>query len=709
MIKEGIYTLKVQRAYRKLLSTVRRRVPGADLELIQRAFRFADNAHKEQKRLSGEPYIIHPVEVAQILADQGMDTPTLAAALMHDVVEDTEYGEDSITSNFGEEINSLVKAVTKISTVKKKGNTEDISRQKEKEAAENIRMMLLATARDVRVVIIKLADKLHNMRTLEFHRPDKRRRIAGEVLSIYAPIAGRMGMYRMKSELEDLAFSHVEPERYAGISEGIKDSRSELEKFVKNVSKVMRRRLEDIKIEARVEGRAKHHYSIHQKMVSQGKKLQEIYDILGIRIIVRELRDCYGTLGIVHTLWPPIQGRFKDYIATPKINGYQSLHTTVVGPDGKPLEIQIRTEAMNDMADYGVAAHWAYKNEEAAGSSARMRWIQRLSGMMEGASDTGEFIEDLRSELSPEEVYVFTPRGDVLDLPRGSTVLDFAFRVHTEIGLRCRGAVVNERIVPLRTELKSGDRVEILTEKTANPSPSWLRYIKSPRSKQKLRSPFRKLREDEQNATPPRETAPRPETGSPSSGVPAAEQAHEGELRIRRRKTQDPKRVPIEVAGARDIPVRYAGCCSPVPGDRIVGFITRGRGVTVHRADCSHLPSQDEDQARIIAVGWEGLTEKYPVAIEVRAGDRQGLYLDLVGGITRTYTNILKAEADIPRHEGALMKARFLIEVEHVDHLDEIIDSLESVPGVVSVQRVPDKNRRPPAPRRRGPVKRVNG
>ena len=693
----GLYDLKVLGAYRKLLSTVKQNVNEPDLDLIKRSFRFARRAHEEQKRLSGEPYIIHPVAVAQTLAEQSLDSATVAAALLHDVVEDTVYGEESIQSEFGEEINSLVKAVTKISTVKNKGarSRETLSRQKEIEAAENIRMMLLATAQDVRVILIKLADKLHNMRTLQYQKPEKIERIANEVLTIYAPIAGRLGMYRFKSELEDLAFTSLKPEEFKQIEESIYESRAEIEKFIKNVGKALRQRLKEINIDARVEGRAKHVFSIYQKMVSQGKPLSEIYDLRGIRIIVEEMRDCYGALGIVHTLWPPLDGRFKDYIANPKVNGYQSLHTTVVGPDGKPLEVQIRTRDMNELADHGIAAHWFYKNELPDESKiSKLRWLSRLQGITEGSQDTREFIEDLRQELSPEEVYVFTPRGDIIDLPKGSTVLDFAFRVHTEIGLRSRGAMVNDRIVPLRMELKSGDRVEILTDKHPNPSPNWMRYVKSTSTRQKLRAYLRKRQEENENRS---ESKPnQSEKVAPPVKAPSPEVAPENDklqdLRIRRRKTQDPKRVPIEVAGAKDIPVRYAGCCSPVPGDRIVGFITRGRGVTVHRADCPLLPSEEDERNRIISVGWEGLTEKYPVNIEIRAQDRQGLYLDLVGGITRTFTNILKAEADIPRKGGDIMRARFLIEVEHVDHLKDIVESLESVDGVVAVERVEKKS-----------------
>ena len=693
MILQKFSGINILSAYRKLARTVSLKVKDPDQELIRNAFKVAHRAHREQKRLSGEPYIIHPLAVAQILAEQSLDSPTIAAALLHDVVEDTGYGESAVLENFGEEILALVKAVTKISSVKK--DTAALNREnrfvlKEKEAAENIRMMLLATARDVRVILIKLADKLHNMRTLKYQKPEKVERIAREVLSIYAPIAGRLGMFRIKSELEDLAFESIMPEEYRSITDSLKQSRSELETFLSKVKKIIQHRLSEISIKADVKARAKHIYSIYQKMEINDKKLSEIYDLRGIRILVDDIKDTYGALGIVHTLWPPIPGRFKDYIATPKSNGYQSLHTTVVAPDGKPLEIQIRTHEMDETADHGIAAHWIYKSEVASSlpDVERMKWLKRLSRMVDPTDDTGDFIQGLRDELKSDEVYVFSPQGDVIDLPGGATVLDFAFRIHTQIGLCCKGARVNDRMVPLRTELKSGDRVEIITDKNPNPSANWLRYIQSSKARQKLRQYFRSKEEDEIKTTASEESSSR---GSEPSAKRLENLKDFKDLRIRRRETQDPTRVPIEVAGAKDIPVRYAGCCSPVPGDRIVGFITRGRGVTVHRADCHHIPTENGNQDRIISVRWEGLTEKYPVTIEVNAKDRQGLYLDLVGGITKTYTNILKAEADIPRNGTDNMTARFLLEIEHVDHLREIIESLMAVDGVEKVERVQEK------------------
>ncbi len=685
MLLEKPQGFRVLQSYRALLQLIREKNPSVDLRTIRRAFLFAHRAHKDQRRLSGEPYIIHPVAVARSLAEMGLDTATIAAALLHDVVEDTSFGEDSIRREFGEEVNMLVRAVTKISLVKKDSmkDQKPSSELKAREAAENIRLMLLATTRDVRVILIKLADKLHNMQTLGFQKPHKVERIAREVIDIYAPIAGRLGMFRMKSELEDLAFGALQPEEFETLQSELKHSRGDLEVFLKKITSILKQRLADIQLTARIDGRAKHLYSVYSKMQKYGKGIHEIYDLRGVRIIVDEIRDCYGALGIVHTLWPPLPGRFKDYIAMPKSNGYQSLHTTVVGPDGRPLEVQIRTQEMDERAEHGIAAHWLYKNDMRAerGDQGKLEWLRTLSRItQEFQGDSKDFIEDLRDELNPKDVYVFTPKGDIINLPQGSTVLDFAFRIHTDIGLRCKSAKVNDRIVPLRTELRSGDRIEIVTHGEPRPSPVWLRYLKSQGARQKVRGFFRRI--EDETALPGDSRTEVPDRPAKTRDLKELR-----EIRIRRKTSTNPKDVPIEVAGNTDIPVRYAGCCSPVPGDRIVGFITRGRGVTIHRADCKHLPAEKGDQDRFIQVRWEGLTETYPVGIEISARDRQGLYLDLVQAISRTQTNILKAEADIPKHQNGTMKARFLVEVEHVDHLNEIIESMSQVSGVVDVKR----------------------
>ncbi len=693
---------KILLSYRQLIQQLSKRFSERKLRLIRSAFRLANRAHRNQFRLSGEPYITHPLAVAHILAEQNLDAITISAGLLHDVVEDTKLEYESIREQFGEKIHSLVKAVTKISALKnKKGRSEPevYTRLKNQEEAENIRLILTATIQDPRVILIKLADKLHNMRTLQYHRDEKIHEIAHEALNLYAPIAGRLGMFRIKSQLEDLAFLHLQPKQYYALENNLEQSRDELRQFINTIRTILNQRLKKVNIEARVEGRAKHIYSIHQKMNNKYKDLKEIYDLRGVRIITKEIRDCYSALGVAHTIWPPIDSRFKDYIALPKSNGYQSLHTTVMGPDGKPLEIQIRTEAMNEIANYGVAAHWHYKEKQFRQfPPERLKWLDRLDHLMETPSNLHDFIEDLRSELTSDDIYVFTPKGDVIDLPVGSTILDMAFRIHTEIGYRARIAKVNNHTVPLRYELKSGDRVEIITDPDTHPSPYWQNYLKSPRARQKLRAYFRREQEKRaiylEKSDPLGEREERGEESGNSIGRESSGNVNDQlrglkEIRIRRRKTQDPRRVPIEVAGARKISLRYANCCSPIPGDKIIAFITAGPRLEVHRASC-HVVEEAKRKKETVVVEWEGLTEKYPVPIEVIASDRKGLYLDMVGGISKAHSNILRAEATFDRNNNKIVRSRFLIEVEHVDHLNDVLDNLQSLPGVLEVKR--DRN-----------------
>jgi len=682
MLLDNLQSFKIVNLYKQLINTIKKRYPDiseSELNQIQKAYELASLAHKEQKRLSGEPYIIHPLHVALYLAEMSMDPPTIIAGLLHDVIEDTIYNEEFIRNEFGDEVAKLVKAVTKISLVKKDTYKENLSELKSQEAAENLRLMLLATFEDIRVIIIKLADKLHNMQTIHYQKPHKIERIAKEVLDIYAPIAGRLGMYKIKSELEDLAFEALCPEEAKKIKEEMKQSKTELESFLKKVKKALYKRLEEMNIQAQIDSRVKHLYSVYTKIQKSNKTIKQIYDLRGIRIIVPEVNDCYAVLGIVHTLWKPLPGRFKDYIALPKPNGYQSLHTTVMAPDGKPLEIQIRTKEMNERAENGIAAHWLYKHGmDYKSVKGRLEWLQTLKQITQEfqnyaknrLENSTEFLNTLKDELQPDEIYVFTPNADIITLPRGATVLDFAFKIHTDLGLRCKSALVNDRIVPLSTELKSGDKVEIITHPEPKPSPIWLKYVKSTRARQKIRAYFRKKEETE----PVKET----KEESPNKKV---------ELKIKRKPTKNPKEVPIEVSGGIDVPVRYAGCCSPVPGDKIIGYITRGRGITIHRVDCSQLPKNQSEIERFIPVKWEGLTEVYPVAIEITAKDRQGLYLDLVQAITVTKTNILKAEADIPKDKNDIMKATFLVEIEHVDQLNEVLQSLSLVKDVIEAKR----------------------
>ncbi len=679
---ENLFLSNSTHLFKQLLETIKKHNPKIsekEINLIKKSYELAEQAHKNQKRLSGEPYIIHPLNVAIYLAKMGLDINTIAAGLLHDVIEDTIYNEEYIKKEFNEEIAKLVKSVTKISLVKKDSYKEKLNELKAQESIENLRLMLLASIDDIRVIIIKLADKLHNMQTIKYQKPHKIERISKEVLDIYAPIAGRLGMYRIKSELEDLAFEALYPKEAEKLRQEINLSKDSLENYLKKIKKILYSKLKEAGIESQIDSRIKHLYSIYQKMNKNNKTIQQIYDLRGIRVIVSEVNDCYSALGIIHTLWKPLPGRFKDYIALPKPNGYQSLHTTIMAPDGKPIEIQIRTFEMNEQAENGIASHWLYKhNLNYKSLKSKFQWLNILKQITLEYQNKNknqwevskEFFMNLQDELQSDEIYVFTPKADIITLPRGSTVLDFAFKIHTELGFHCKSALVNDKIAPLSTELKNGDKVEIITHPDAKPSPIWLKYIKSNRIKQKIRNYFRKKEEQEII----KEQKQKEEITKPT------------EIKIKRKPSKNPQEVPIEVIGGNfDVPVRYAGCCSPVPGDKIIGYITRGRGITIHRTDCSQLPKIEDD--RFISVKWEGLTEIYPISVEITAKDRQGLYLDLVQVITRTKTNILKATAELPKEQNGTMKATFLLEIEHLDHLNEILESLKLVNGVLEAKR----------------------
>ncbi|XDD53155.1 bifunctional (p)ppGpp synthetase/guanosine-3',5'-bis(diphosphate) 3'-pyrophosphohydrolase [Leptospira sp. WS4.C2] len=671
----------------ELFDAVHKRLGREKASFIEKAYNIADKMHTGQKRLSGEPYIIHPMNVASVLDELGLDERAIAAGLLHDVVEDTSYSKEDMAREFGEDIAALVEGVTKISEIK--------SQSKETEAAENIRKMLLATIKDVRVMLIKLADKTHNVRTLKFQPEEKQKRIAKEVLSLYAPIAGRLGVYKVKFELEDLAFQALHPEEYQEIKKRVSAKKSERDEYIEKIKIILKQRLAEISIDARLDGRAKHFYSIYRKMVTKEKSFSEIFDLRALRIITNEIKDCYGVLGIVHTLWTPIPGRFKDYIATPKTNLYQSLHTTVFGPDGRPMEVQIRTKDMNAIAENGVAAHWAYKEstnlsktsvilQNGVENAFRMKWLEILKSWQDPSLDSKEFMEELQYDLHEDEVFVFTPKGEIIEMPKGATVLDYAFRIHTDVGLHARGGKVNGRMVTLRTELKSGDQVEIITEKSSKPSPIWLRIVKTSGARQKLRAYFRKLQEDSQ-----RETI--------GSVLEASTHAiDENTIKeIKKVKIKKPhkahphqeesKEFGISVAGWNDVPVRVASCCTPIPGDEIIGFITRGRGVSVHKKDCSTATKQLE-WMKTIPVRWEGPGEPIPIQIEVRAKDVQGIYLSMVESISSTETNILEAGAS--SHPNGTLTAKFMLEVDHLDQLKEILENLRMIQGVVFAERV---------------------
>ncbi|MCG6150169.1 bifunctional (p)ppGpp synthetase/guanosine-3',5'-bis(diphosphate) 3'-pyrophosphohydrolase [Leptospira levettii] len=671
----------------ELFDAVQKRLGPEKAQLIEKAYHIADKMHEGQKRLSGEPYIIHPMNVASVLDDLGLDERAIAAGLLHDVVEDTSYTKEDMAREFGEDIAALVEGVTKISEIK--------SQSKETEAAENIRKMLLATIKDVRVMLIKLADKTHNVRTLKFQPEEKQKRIAKEVLSLYAPIAGRLGVYKVKFELEDLAFQSLHPEEYQEIKKRVSAKKSERDEYIEKIKIILKQRLAEINIDARIDGRAKHFYSIYRKMVTKEKSFSEIFDLRAVRIIANEIKDCYGVLGIVHTLWTPIPGRFKDYIATPKTNLYQSLHTTVFGPDGRPMEVQIRTKEMNAIAENGVAAHWAYKESTNLSRSSvilqngvenafRMKWLEILKSWQDPSLDSKEFMEELQYDLHEDEVFVFTPKGEIIEMPKGATVLDYAFRIHTDVGLHARGGKVNGRMVTLRTELKSGDQVEIITEKNSKPSPIWLRIVKTSGARQKLRAYFRKLQEDSQKET----IGSVLEVSNPAIDENTIKEIKKVKIKKPTKPNQnqeESKEFGISVAGWNDVPVRVASCCTPIPGDEIIGFITRGRGVSVHKKDCTTATKQLE-WMKTIPVRWEGPGEPIPIQIEVRAKDVQGIYLSMVESISSTETNILEAGAS--SHPNGTLTAKFMLEVDHLDQLKEILENLRMIQGVVFAERV---------------------
>ena len=664
-----------------LFEAIAERFSEKDQELIRRAYELAENKHKDQKRHSGAPYIIHPVNVAYILNELRQEPNVVAAGLLHDVIEDTAYSKDDMIRDFGKDITKLVEGVTKMSKVKNKTrmNFESI-------AAENLRRMLMATAKDPRIIVIKLADKTHNMRTLQFHRPEKQKTIAQETLSIYAPLAGRLGVYKIKSELEDLAFQILEPEAYQDIKEKVAAKKAERDNFIETAKLIIKQRLAEINLDVQIEGRSKHFYSIYKKMKDKDKNFDEINDLRAVRIITKEVRDCYGVFGVVHSIWTPVPGKFKDYIATPKTNQYQSLHTAVIGQDGRSFEIQIRTADMNHIAEHGIAAHWAYKEgTNSKDVSMTAKWIERIRNWSESStdSDSKEFLEDLTHELHEDEVFVFTPKGDIYNFPKGSTILDYAFRIHTDVGIHAKGAKISGRMVPLRTELKSGDQIEVITDKKVKPSPIWLRIVRTSSAKQKLRQYFRKIQDETANDVSVSYVAK-----LPNETVPELDLTTLKKLKPDKKKSKEKREISIVVAGIKDILVRLSSCCSPLPGDEIIGFITRGRGVTVHKSNCP-VARNHSDKKRIVTVRWDGVNNPVPVRIEVKAYDRQGIYLEMVESISRTETNILEAGAS-SAGEGTLL-ARFLIEIEHLDQLQEILDNIRAIKNIISAERVMEK------------------
>ncbi|WP_159620819.1 RelA/SpoT family protein [Ruania rhizosphaerae] len=733
LLRFGGRTSSTPAALDPLVSVVRSNHPKGDITLIERAYRVAERAHAGQLRKSGDPYITHPVAVATILAELGMTPPTLAAALLHDTVEDTSYSLEDLRQEFGDEIALLVDGVTKLDKVQ----------YGEAAQAETVRKMVIAMARDIRVLVIKLADRLHNARTWRYVNAASASKKARETLEIYAPLAHRLGMNTIKWELEDLSFATLYPKVFDEIVHLVAERAPAREEFLTTVRTQVAEDLKAAKIKATVTGRPKHYYSIYQKMIVRGRDFADIYDLVGVRVLVDSVRDCYGALGALHARWNPVPGRFKDYIAMPKFNMYQSLHTTVIGPTGKPVEIQIRSHDMHRRAEYGVAAHWKYKESSRTGSKTSaevdaMPWLRQLVDWQRETADPGEFLDSLRFEMSGAEVYVFTPKGDVLSLPGGSTPVDFAYAVHTEVGHRTVGARVNGRLVPLESTLENGDTVEVFTSRAegAGPSQDWLTFVKSPRARNKIRSWFSKERREEAVDTGktliakamrkqnlpmqrllnhdtlltvademhyPDVTALYAAVGE--GHVSAAnvvsklvanlggEDGHDEDLAeitrpgapMRHGRGGDPG-IIVKGMDAGETWTKLAKCCTPVPGDPIVGFVTRGAGISVHLVDCANVESLRRQPERMIDVEWApGTQSVFLVQIQVEALDRNGLLSDVTKVLSDNHVNILSANVATSRDRVAISK--FVFEMAEPSHLGHVLRAVRGIDGVFDVFR----------------------
>ena len=715
--------------------------------MLKHAFTFANAAHKGQCRKSGEPFIIHPIEVGIILADLRMDAETIAAALLHDTVEDTEVTGEDVEREFNAQVRQLVEGVTKITRIE----VESLS----DEQAATIRKMFVAMSKDIRVIVIKLADRLHNMRTLAALKEDRRIFKSRETLEIYAPIAHRLGINSIKWELEDLSFFYLEPNKYKQVSRMVTESRAEREAYLADVIDIIRDEMTKVGIDAQIMGRPKHLYSIYQKMAKKGKGFSEIYDLIAVRVIVKSVKDCYSALGAVHTLWHPMPGRFKDYIAMPKFNMYQSLHTTVMGPAGRPLEVQIRTEEMHRASEYGVAAHWRYKESGGRVSTdaldQQLAWLREMVDWQDETEDSREFLKSLKMDLDNTEVFVFTPKGEVMSLRAGATPVDFAYAIHTEVGNHCVGAKVNGSIVPLSYKLQVGDRVEILTQKSAMPSRDWLAMVKTPSARSKIRSYFSKAsRSDDLQTGRDRltremrkhglgissaqsmralksvaeamgfkdpddmfvqlgtgkesaqhvanrllkilvdkgtEDAEKPSLGMGASSTGIMAPMLTSVKRAKKHETHSSN--GIVVKGVDDVLVRLSRCCNPVPGDEILGFVTRGRGVSVHRADCPNAVDLKRSPERIIEVSWEGTpsaSTSFQVEIYIEALDRMNLLLDVTRTLSEVGANVLSCTTTT--HRDGMVEMRFLFQVSALSVIDRVIKSLGDIDGVFDAHRM---------------------
>jgi guanosine-3',5'-bis(diphosphate) 3'-pyrophosphohydrolase len=713
-----------------LIRTLRKYHPRSDVRMLQRAYETAAYLHREQKRRSGDPYITHPLAVATILAELGMTESTLAAALLHDTVEDTGYSLDALREDFGDEVARLVDGVTKLDRVK----------YGQASAAETVRKMVVAMARDIRVLVIKLADRLHNMRTLSYMSADKQEIKARETLEIYAPLAHRLGMNTMKWELEDLAFATLYPKMFEEIVRLVGQRAPSRDQYLTQVIADIENDLRGAKVKASVTGRPKHYYSVYQKMIVRGRDFGDIYDLVGVRILVESIRDCYAVLGLIHARWSPVPGRFKDFIAMPKFNMYQSLHTTVIGPEGKPVELQIRTWDMHRAAEFGVAAHWRYKQVDVGGKQGPddFGWLRQLLEWQRETEDPEEFLDSLRYDLGSSEVFVFTPKGDVIALPAGATPVDFAYSVHTEVGHRCVGARVNGKLVSLESALANGDVVEVFTTKAegAGPSRDWLGFVASPRARSKIKAWFSKERREEaiEKGKDSIARAMRKEGlplqrlmtnqaltaiaadlhqadiaslygavgegriaastivkhlvdaagGVDGAADDAAELLRPGTRRMRERSGGD---AGVRVKGQSDVWVKLARCCTPVPGDEILGFVTRGAGVSVHRTSCVNVPSLRNEPDRLVEVEWAPTGKSmFLVNIQVEALDRSRLLSDVTRALSDQHVNILSAAVSTGHDRIAL--SRFTFEMADPKHLGSVLKTVRNVEGVFDVYRV---------------------
>jgi len=705
-----------------LIEEIPKYQPGADLDLLQRAYRFSEASHQGQQRASGEPYLSHPLEVAHLLVGFKMDVTTVTAGLLHDVLEDTAATKGDLEREFGKEIADLVDGVTKL------GKLAFSSR--EERQAENFRKMLVAMARDLRVLMIKLADRLHNMRTLDYLPAEKSRKVAQETLDIYAPLAHRLGMAKVKAELEDLALRSLQPEDYVDLQRRVAKRRLEREADINHAIAILGQKLTEVGIDSQIRGRPKHFFSIWKKMHDQGREFDEIYDLTAVRVITASVRDCYGALGVVHSLWKPVPGRFKDFIAMPKVNMYQSLHTTVIGPKGDPVEIQIRTWDMHRIAEEGIAAHWLYKEKKSGKDKVddSLLWLRQLLENQQDTNDPAEFLDSVRVDLFPDEVYVFTPKGDVKALPENSTPIDFAYGVHTKVGEHCVGAKVNGKLVPLRYTLRQGDIVEIVTSPNQHPSRDWLKIVKSSRARSKINqwlkveerarsielgrelfereakkyrlNPATLLGGDEMTRAAADLGYPTPDDVLAAIGYGKAS-VHQLLNKLAPGATLDTverakpaagtRPTPdqgVRIRGVEDLLVRFARCCNPLPGDQIVGFITRGRGLTVHARDCLTVAKSVLDRERIIDVEWDvEEPAKRPVRIAVYIGnDRPGLLSEITGAISSRNGNITKAEVTVTDDRRGIN--HFVVEVADLRQLQDIMTAIRGVADVMNVERV---------------------